>query len=251
MKKLKNIYNPTTISCLIVDDELGGRENLRTLINDFFPYVTIGATAHSAKGAKEYLSKNRADVVFLDIMMPNKTGLEFINELDTDKQNVVFVTAYEKFALEALKANALDYLLKPICIDELSKALEKVSRKVYALRQRASTFEKLTLSTEKGLEIINTNEIIYIQAEDSYCHIFLKDSKKIFLAKNLKYFNALLSPHHFFRIHRSYLINLSLVAQFRRSNNASVILTSGEEIPVSRRKIKSLAESLLQFNITS
>jgi len=253
METLKKTSTVKSISCLIVDDEAGGRENLRTLIEEFFPDVSVKGMASSAAAANNFLLQQDVDVVFLDIMMPNKTGLDFIREIDSNKQNIVFVTAYENYALQALKADALDYILKPIGINDLGNAIEKVGKKLELKKQQTNSAynKKLTVSTEKGLQVIDTKQIIYIQAEDSYSHIYRYNEDKLFLSKNLKHFSNILSPAQFVRIHRSFLLNLSFVKSFTRNQQAKIQLIDGRELPVSRRKVKTLIDRLYRFNKNS
>jgi two-component system LytT family response regulator len=178
------------IKGLIVDDELSGRENLKYLIENYCTEIEIIGTASSACEAKKFLSYITPDVIFLDVNMPVLDGFDFLESVDSGKFMVVFVTAHDDYAIKAIKANAIDYLLKPIDIKELQQTVKRLADNFNntGTDVKATQPEKVILPVTHGFKVINDNDIIRMEAEDCYTHIFTVSVKKITVSKTLKEF---------------------------------------------------------------
>lgn len=242
------------LKALIVDDEQHARDNLFMLLQNYTSDVLVVGKMASAEEARQFLDRNPVDVVFLDIKMPGEDGFQFLQSLPDRDFSVVFTTAYNEFALDAFKANAIDYLEKPIDIDDLIGAVDKIKRLkksdrpmkvsnnvvelIKSVVNKQMDYEKTSIPTKDGLIIVNNNEIVHLEANESYTVIYLKDGKKHLSSKNIKVFEENLNPNIFFRTHKSYIINFAHhLKEFNRSMGNVAILSNGENIPVSRRKI--------------
>ena len=237
------------LKTLIVDDDSINRKLIENLLIKFCPQIDIVAKCKSAEEARYQLEKNDIQLMFLDVKMPTENGFQLINSLSNRSFEVIFITAYKQYALEALKINALDYILKPIDYRELMIAVGKATR---ALENRKKIKSKeeirnisnqtntespvITLPTKDGANIIKINDILYIEASGNYCVIFTKNDKEFIVSKTLKDFDEILEDKNFIRIHKSYLVNKQSVTSYIRSNGIKVKLKNGKLLPVSRRK---------------
>jgi two-component system, LytTR family, response regulator len=217
------------IKAIVVDDEAPSREVMCNYLRDFCNDVEVVATASSVKSGYRAIQKHNPDVVFLDIEMPDGKGFDLLQMFSNIDFRVIFVTAYSEYAIRAFRVNAADYLLKPVKIDELNTAVEKIrtenkwsyeAEKVAGLLKSLaenSTFQPtIVVSNIKGFEVLKINEIIMCKA-DGYCtNFYLAGNKKVISSKNLKQFEDLLSEHNVIRVHHSYLVNLGHVQSFTR-----------------------------------
>ena len=253
-----------SLNALIVDDEFHARSNLEMLLENYCEDVTIVGSASSPDEARKVLDKENVDVVFLDIKMPGEDGFEFLNSLESKEFAVVFITAYNEYALDAFKADAIDYLEKPIDIDELTVAVEKIrkmknSEKPLTLNEdlvdliksvvnKQMDFEKTSIPTKDGLVIVNNQDIVHLEASESYTSIYLTDGKKYLSSKNIKVFEENLNPNIFFRTHKSHIINFAHhLKEFNRSLGNLAVMTNGKQIPVSRRKLTEFLSKINTF----
>lgn len=222
------------IKAIIVDDEQDARIVLRKMIELYCDDIVIAGEAGSAVEALKQINLQAPDIVFLDIEMAGGTGFDLL-ELVPDKSfETVFITAYGDYALKAIKSQPVDYLLKPIDPDELISAIEKCRQKI---QKEIKPPEKIKLATEKQIVLLEPNEIIYIQADGRYSRVYLLNGKSYYLTKNIGEFeDELHSFSVFFRIHRSYLINLSHIMEVIREDSGYVLLRNNEKIEISRRK---------------
>lgn len=223
---------------LVVDDEKLSREVLCNYLNEYCPDIEIVATASSVKFAYKAIKKFDPDLVFLDIEMADGKGFDLLSMFDQVDFKVIFVTAYSEYAVKAFRFSAVDYLLKPLKIDELKDAVEKVrsldnkksdtgvlSALLNNLKGGTSMMPTLVIPHLKGFEVLKIPEIIMCQAE-SYCtNFYLTGDRKITSSKNLKHFDSLLEDNNFIRVHHSYLINISHVSSYTRQGE--IILTGG------------------------
>jgi two-component system LytT family response regulator len=235
---------------IIVDDETDGVRTLQKLLERHCPRVQVVATAANAYAAAEQIRKCQPDVVFLDIQMPGKTGLELLTELDTKDFEVVFVTAYNDYMLQALQFSATDYILKPVDEDRLVEAVERVAKRLSDGKKEEQTSAlmhnlfhsgqpgnmRLCLPTLKGFIVLKLEEIIFCEAERSYTLFHLEGGKTVTVSKPLVEYENLLKNTSFLRIHKSFLINLLHVKEYQRGEGGLVIMTNGTEIEVSRRR---------------
>lgn len=241
------------MTAIIVDDEMHARENLRMLVDEFCPNVSVSGLAENPQKASQLIEELSPDLVFLDIMMPGKNGFAFLADHPERKFEVIFTTAHNEHALQAIKEGALHYLEKPINVDELSEAIERAGKRFHQNRSETEhdkndfslLFERLKpggnktpISTSDGIEFVNNDEIIHLEAQDQYTSIHLTGDRRMMSSKNIKHFEDKLNPEHFFRIHRSHIVNVTHhLKSYSRVDGGVVILSNGIEIPISRRKL--------------
>lgn len=245
---------------IVVDDEINCRENLNIFLRDFCPDVNVIGMAGSAEEARKLIAKENPDVVFLDIAMPVEDGFSLLKSFPDRGFSVVFTTAHNEYALQAFKENAIDYIEKPINIEDLQNAVEKV--KHYretgnvnqqanidqVLRDSVSFSDKISIPTKGGFIIAHNDEVIHMEASDNYTIIYLTDNRKYISSKNIKIFEDHVNPSVFFRIHKSHIINAkSHLKEFSRSEGNYVILSNGKHLPVSRRKLQEFLDLIHPF----
>lgn len=235
------------IRSIIVDDEQKSRESLKILLEDFCENVTVSALCQNVAEGIQAIKQHQPDVVFLDIQMQRETGFDLLNQIDSIDFEVIFTTAHSEYAIKAFKFSAIDYLLKPIDVDDLQKALRKVEHKqnqnisgrlehlIQNLRTNAPENYKLALPTSDGLVFIQLNSILYCEASSNYTIIYTNTNKYI-VSRTLKQYEDLLGEHNFFRIHNSYLINLNVVKKYIRGDGGYVVLDNDVSLDVSKRK---------------
>jgi two-component system LytT family response regulator len=237
------------LKALIVDDEVLGAKALQILLNKYCPEVTVVGIAHSINEAEKKINELSPNVVFLDIAMPMGTGFDLLKRLNKIDFEVVFTTAYNNYAIKAIKHNALDYLLKPVRKDELITAVKKCKEKIekqsssdVKLEMILSTLNevqkihKLPVYTLEGIVYLETEDILYLEGDRNYTHIHLLDGKKVTSSKNLKEFEQKLNFKHFFRIHKTHIINLHFVKEYKKSGGGFVLMSNGASLAVSSPK---------------
>jgi len=221
---------------------------LKNYITKYCQNVEILGEAASIEEAKKLITMQNLDIVFLDVEMPFGNGFDLLDQLPERTFETVFVTAYNQYAIDALNNHAAYYLMKPINIDELIKAVEYVTeirKKENALEGQVLTSKlnkvdgKITLPQQDGFQVLNVADILYCKADDNYTEIYL-ENKKIVVSKTLKYFEEILSKFAFARIHKSYLVNVNEVIKYRKGKGGSVVVSSGKELLVSASKKKEL-----------
>lgn len=247
------------IKTLIVDDEFNARDFLEKLLSTYFPnkFLIVGK-CESVDEALKAVELYEPELVFLDIQMPKKSGFDFVKELKSIPFEIIFTTAHSEFAINAIKISALDYLLKPINYIDLLDAVKKFEQRhslsneqeklrllIENIDTGSSEYKKIAFPTEHGLELVKTNSIIYCEASSNYCIIHCVNGKKITLSKTLKYIEELLPKEIFFRIHKSYLVNLNFVNKYFKGNESKVELTNGITLSVSLRKKEEFVEALV------
>jgi two-component system LytT family response regulator len=235
---------------ILVDDEPDGIRTLKKMLEIHCPQVDIAATCANADTAKRELEDIKPDLVFLDIQMPGKSGLELLEELPVKDFEVIFVTAHNEYMLKALQYSAADYLLKPVDEDRLIEAVQRVEKRLEEDKKEDRTETllhnlsnagmpsemRLCLPTMKGFIILKLEDIIYCEAERSYTVFHLEGNKSVTVSKPLLDYDHLLKDTSFLRIHKSYLINLHHVKEYQRGEGGTVIMSNNAEIEVSRRK---------------
>ncbi len=238
------------MKAIIVDDEPDGIRTLQKMLAVNCPQITVVATCSSADAAQQQIELLKPDVVFLDIQMPGKTGLELLTEISVKDFEVIFVTAYNDYMLQALQYSAADYLLKPVDEDRLTEAVLRVEQRMNAGKKEERTNAllhnlgktgnpaemRLCLPTLKGFIVLKLEEIIYCEAERSYTVFHLEGNKTVTVSKPLLEYESLLRDTTFLRIHKSFLINLYHVKEYQRGEGGLVIMSNNAEIEVSRRK---------------
>jgi two-component system LytT family response regulator len=235
------------LNAVIIEDEKKSREVLRKLIHDYCPDVHISGMAESVSEGIELIRNEKPDLVFLDIEMQSGSGFDLLEKIGKVNFDVIFTTAYEQYALKAIKFSALDYLLKPIDIGELKAAVEKIilrndrqneNEKVSQLIRNFNhkLQPKITLSTSDGLVFILVEDIIRCEAQGAYTVFYFKNRKSIMVSKNLKEFQILLEDYQFFRIHNSHLINLNEIEKYKKADGGSVLMSDGSTISISESR---------------
>ena len=236
------------LKAIIVEDEETSREILRNYISKYCPTVNILGEAENIDQALVLINKNELDLVFLDVEMPFGNAFDLLEKVPDRTFETVFVTAYDHYAMDALNAHASYYLLKPISIDNLIEAVAYVTEikdKENSLQDRVlqpkqlQVTGKITIPVQNGFEVLEVENILYCQADDNYTNIFLTNGKKL-VSKTLKYFEEILKPSGFARVHKSYLVNVNAIIEYRKGKGGSVILNNNKEIMVSPSRKKEL-----------
>ena len=246
------------IRTIIIDDEQNARENLKLILNDFCKNVEVVAEAKSAEEARGLIEKHQPGLLFLDINMPNEDGFDLLASIEDKKFAVIFVTAHNQFALKALKAGAIDYIEKPIDIEELQQAIDKIDEKkktavdfntiktlLSAYKNKSETIAVPTLS---GYKIIKMADIVHLEADESYTRIFLADGTKYVSSMTIAKYEKALAGNGFFRVHKSHIVNIkNHLKEFNRQDGNLAIMGNGDIIPVSRRKLTAFINVIKTF----
>jgi len=239
------------LTAIVVDDEANSRAILKNYLSKYCPAVTVLGEAASVKETLTLLESNNPDLLFLDVEMPYGNAFDLLEQVPDRTFETVFVTAYDHYAVDALNMQATYYLLKPIAIDNLIKAVDHVIHikerekelqdKVLVPKISATVDGKITIPQQDGFEVLKISDILYCQADDNYTKIFLSKGQKL-VSKTLKYFEDSLKPHGFVRIHKSYLVNVSTIVRYKKGKGGSVQLSSGKELMVSSSKKGTLLD---------
>ena len=243
------------LRAVIVDDEPKAIQSLIWELSNFSEEIEVIASFTNPDEALKYLDLNTPDCLFLDVQMPTIGGFQFLEQLNNTDFAVVITTAYDEYAIKALKYEAIDYLLKPIDSDDLRDCLVKIKKfsertiNSNKLERMLSNFnshfdkKKITINTDGKLLFLDVDDIIYIESDGNYSTLFLQDRKKIVLTKKLKEVDAILPEHYFFRIHNSYIINLNKIKVFIK-NEGYVVMDGDQKIPVARQRKSDFLEKL-------
>lgn len=240
---------------LVVDDERRVRESTIYLLKQYCPEITEILEAEGVRSASEMLKHTKPDGVLLDIQLKDGSGFDLIPLLREQSVPIVFVTAFEQFAIRAFKVSALDYLLKPIDPDELVQAVRKFADASNQMHERMEVYtevtksqdkfpEKIVLRTSGSIFIVETSDIIYCEADKNYTTFHIKGRSKILVSRNIGEYEELLSNGSFMRIHQSILFNLNYLERYEKGEGGSVITTFGQELPVASRKKELLMKYL-------
>lgn len=237
------------LNAIIVEDEQTSRDILKNYLNKYCPNVTILGEAANIEEGLVLIRNHDLDLVFLDVEMPYGNAFDLLDKVGDVDFETVFVTAYNHYAMDALNAHASYYLMKPISIDELIKAVDYVTEiktKENALQDQVlvpktnSVNGKITIPQLDGFEVLNASDILYCKADDNYTEIYLNNNKKKLVSKTLKYFEEALNGSSFARVHKSYLVNVNEVVKYVKGKGGSVVLSNGKEIMVSASKKSDL-----------
>jgi two-component system, LytTR family, response regulator len=233
---------------VIIDDEPDAVKFIDGIVAEYCPNLEVVGTAHSAPEGVSVITQTQPDLVFLDVQMPHGSGFDLLSSFPVKTFDVIFITAYNHYAIQAIKFSAVDYILKPVNISELIDAVNKVEQKRSSMEYRNLNYgsllenlraprpSKLAIPTTDGIEYLNTSEIIRIEADRSYSWFYLADKKKYLVSRNLKEYQELLQDMSFFRPHNSHLINLVYVKKFIRHEGGYIEMTDGSNVPISRGK---------------
>jgi two-component system LytT family response regulator len=243
------------IKSIIVDDEKHGRENLAGILMQHCPDVVISGEANSVESAISLIRQHTPDLVFLDIEMPKANGFQLLEHFKELNFEVIFVTAYDIYAIKAIRFSAADYILKPINYKELKSAVEKVVKRIHLKEENERIKElhrniqqpenpRIGLPTGDRIEFIDVKSIIHCRGEGNYSHVFLENGNHVLVAKTLIEFEELLQEHGFIRTHKSHLVNLKHVNAYVKSDGGMLQLSNGEKVAVSRRRKEQVLKML-------
>ncbi len=237
------------LKTIIVEDEQTSREILKNYLTKYCPNVEIIGEAQNIDEALVLIRNNDLDLVFLDVEMPYGSGFDLLEKLGNTNFEVVFVTAYNQYAIDALNKHASYYLLKPISIDELIKAVDYVTE----IKTRENELQhsvlmpkinlkedKITIPIQNGFEVLQIKDIIYCKADDNYTELYLSNNKIKLVSKTLKYFEDVLKEKGFARIHKSFLVNVAYITSYKKGKGGTVYLSNGKELSVSASKKATL-----------
>jgi two-component system LytT family response regulator len=237
------------LNAIIVDDEEAGVESLSLMLKRYCPELHVIATANSVSEAEEKIKATPPDVIFLDIAMPFANGFELLKRIKNKNFSVIFTTAYNEYALKAIKHNALDYLLKPIDSDELIEAVKKCEEKkstgapdmkklenLMAMLTQSNKAQKLPVPTLEEIMYVDIDTILRMEADSNYTHIYLTDKQKLTSSKTLKDYEQMLMGQKFFRVHKTHIINLGYVKKYIKGEGGYVVMADGKSVEVSRQK---------------
>lgn len=242
---------------LIVDDEVRARETITQLIQLFCPQITAVAEADSVQTAVQSIQRRKPDVLLLDIHLGGGTGFDVLKQLESTDLNVIFITAYDEYAVKAFKVSAIDYLLKPIDPDDFIEAIEKAHQKVikdslaaridlflHNISHKETAITKITLNTADSFYIVGVDTIVYCQADKNYTTFYLTDQSPIVVSKNLREYESLLPSTTFIRSHQSYLVNLQHVIRYEKGEKNHLVTTNDWTVPISLRRKEQVLQAL-------
>jgi two-component system LytT family response regulator len=246
------------IRAIIVEDEEKARSNLMQILDEYCSNIVEVVDAQdNVKSGVLAIQQHNPDLVFLDVQMQGETGFDLLEQVDMINFEVIFTTAHNEYAVKAFKFSAIDYLLKPVDIDELISAVAKTGEKIRQdatkeryelvienLKGQQSTFNKIALPTSEGLIFVPVAEIIRCESEDNYTHFFLVNGERILVSKTIKYFEELLTDQDFFRVHQSHLININHIKEYHKGEGGYAIMSDDSAVIISRRKKEAFLTKL-------
>ncbi|MEE4256536.1 MAG: LytTR family DNA-binding domain-containing protein [Bacteroidales bacterium] len=236
------------LKTVIVDDEQDAVNFIESIAKEYCPNIEIVGKAYSAIEGVEVISKVKPDLVFLDVEMPHGSGFDLLAGFPEKEFDVIFITAFNHYAIRAIKFSAVDYILKPININEFIDAVKRVEESRKEKKGTSTNFQtlfenlqtaipsRLAIPTSNGMEYLNTREIIRVEADRSYSWFYMENGDKFLVSRNLKEYQELLSDRNFFRTHNSHLINLEHVKKYIRHEGGYIEMTDGSNVPISRGK---------------
>lgn len=252
------------LNIALVDDEELALMALEDVIVSECHSLNVVGKAYSVEGAKAILNSGvRIDVLFLDIQMPKLSGFDLLDELDTHDILVVFVTAHDQYAIKAIKAGAIDYVLKPFNPEEF----EEIEQRILLIKSQQMAGNRIGISNAhlkanlisnrssdrigipegKSIKFVKVSEILYLNGEGAYTHIIIKDGSNLLASKHLGFFEQVLGEKHFFRIHKSHVINMHHLSEYLALDVGIAVMSNGDQLPVSRRRVKALVNQMRNF----
>jgi len=235
---------------------------LNNLLGEYCPEIEVLESCGSASEAANSILQHQPDIVFLDVEMHNETGFDLLKNLKEVKFDVIFTTAHEKYAIQAIRFSALDYLMKPILAEELKKSISRVFEKGSANKEKhldaliyninyTNADKKLALPTANGYMFISISDIVRCEASDNYTYFYLADKSKILVSKTLMEYERLLSNYYFFRTHQSHLVNLRRISFYEKGEGGILFMNDDSKVEVSRRRKTQLIDAISEFAIMS
>ncbi len=245
------------IKAIIVEDEASGRSNLRNLLKSYCPNIEIIAETGSVKETIELFQDNsiQPDVAFLDIQLRDGLVFQFLNQLQRIPFEIIFITAYDKYAIEACSYSSIGYILKPTDPDQLIEAVHKIPGmygeemdKRYDLFTKKynhpNAYEKLSVAAVDGIYFVHIRDVQRLEAEDNYTHIHMTDGSRLTASKTIKWYEELLKPMNFYRVHKSHVINLNYMTKYVKGEGGYLVMEDGKQIEISRRRRPAFMEQM-------
>ena len=248
------------IKIAIIDDEENSRDTLKGKLDLFCPEVEVAAEAGTVDEGLKIISEKKPDAVFLDVKLAGESGfdiLERLSEQGTEHPDIIFITAHDEYAIQAIKFSALDYLLKPIDPEELVKAVRKVEKHkgvprnaanlnvlVENIRQASDSPKKIVVPTSDGMHVLKLSEIVRLESSSNYTTFYLRNEKSLLASKTLKEFDTMLEGYNFNRVHKSHLVNMNYLKRYVQTDGGYLVLEDGSKIPVANRKKEQLMNTL-------
>jgi two-component system LytT family response regulator len=244
----------TLLKAILIDDELNSLQNLQSKLEKYCPVVKILAALQNPVEAVSLIRQQKPDVLFLDIEMPKMNGFRLIEELSDFEGEIIFITAYNHFAIDAIRISAFDYLVKPVSIADLQMAINRLQQQrnkhtkerlnilKQSIEENKSQENKIAVPTSEGLEFIFIKNIIRIESSTNYSRLYLINKQPLLVTKLLKDFEEVLTPYRFFRVHNCHLINLNYISKYIRGDGGQVMMENGDVVDVSRRKKEEFLE---------
>lgn len=250
------------LRAIIIDDEYNGVRSLELLIQKFIQDVKVVASSTNPVEGIELINDYRPEIVFLDINMPVLNGFQLLDNIEYKDFHLIFTTAYQEHGLQAIKRNALDYLLKPVSIDELRTAIARIKKKVEEAKQPADLKElfdtlrsmqqqRVAFPTRTSIELVPSSDIMYLEAQSNNCIVVLTNGVQHQVLKSLKDYEEILCKpgSNFFRLHNSFIVNIDYAGRYVREDGGSIIMSNKKEIPVSKTKKNDLMVLLRKFQM--
>ena len=242
-----------TIRAILIDDEAHSLDSLEIELGMHCPEVEVVEKCKGAQAGIQSIYNKNPDLIFLDIEMPGMNGFQLLEEVRQQDFEVIFTTAYDEYAIKAIKVSALDYLLKPIDVSELKKAVRKIYEKkedesanqkldVLLTNIQSNGFEKLAIPTLKGLDFITVRDINYCKADGNYTEIHMLDGSNYVISKTIKETSSLLNNSSFYRTHQSYLVNLNCIKQYIKGSGGQLVMQNNDIVQVARARKEGLMQ---------
>ncbi len=236
------------LKAVLIDDELNSLQNLQFKIREYCPNIKVVAQTQNPEEGIRLIQQHKPDVIFLDIEMPRMSGFKMLEQIPDVDFEVIFITAYNHYAINAIRISAFDYLVKPVAIEDLQQTTERLgSTNIKKTRERAELLKQnlanpksqedhIAIPTNDGLEFIQIKQIIRIESSSNYSRIVLQNNQHLLVTRQLKDFEELLQDYRFYRVHHSHLVNLNFIAKYVRGDGGQITMRNGDIIDVSRRK---------------
>jgi two-component system, LytTR family, response regulator len=236
------------LKAILVDDELNSLQNLQFKIREYCPSIRVVDQTQNPEEAIRMIQQHKPDVIFLDIEMPRMSGFKMLEQIAEVDFEVIFITAYNHYAINAIRISAFDYLVKPVAIEDLQQTVDRLGNfSVKKTRERAKLLKQnlanpksqedhIAIPTNDGLEFIQIKQIIRIESSSNYSKLILQNGQQLLVTRQLKDFEELLQDYRFYRVHHSHLVNLNFIAKYIRGDGGQISMRNGDMIDVSRRK---------------
>ncbi|MGB3075738.1 MAG: LytTR family DNA-binding domain-containing protein [Chitinophagales bacterium] len=255
------------MNALLIDDELPAQKILQSLLQEYCPQVNVIGCASSASEARSMLKQHAVDILFLDVNMPRESGFDLLSSIASFQYAVIFVTGNQEYALRALKASAVDFLLKPVDIDELKTAVKKVVA-FQGLRKQDGNINnsyvatvnelsenllhekkitRLTLHHLQGFKMVAVNDIVFLEADRNYTVFHLINQERVMVSRTMGEYEDLLDPQFFFRTHKSFIINLSHLKEYSTTDGYFAVMNDGISVIISRRRVDEFMQVVKRF----